>query len=74
VNVIAPTVSDGENGLWLVHVGIWDNYPTKYEVKWKIDGNVVQYGNSYSVPEGAVFTVDVIASNDDGSTTLTISP
>ena len=75
VNTKTPSVSDGGNGLFLADKGSWDNYPTKIELIWKVGTNIVQFGESYCKPEDvdiSTLTLTVNASNDNGTTSITV--
>ena len=74
VNTALPAITNGGNGLLLANRGTWDNYPTRFDVEWKIDGRTVEYGDSYYLPSGVDFdsvSLSVTATNDNGSTTVT---
>lgn len=75
VNTTPPSITDGGNGLFLANKGVWDNYPTEYVITWRVNGSLVEYGESYQKPDDVLantISLTVEASNDNGSNSVTV--
>ena len=75
VNTTPPSITDGGNGLMLANRGTWDNYPTQFTLVWKVNGQLVQFGDSFNRPSNInpnTVSLEVTARNDNGQTTIIV--